>query len=379
MRLASEIKSPAVDPEVLNCVDALKRTTESISEAIAVRSLKNAIDLLSSDEKYAGELRPSCAFMSPILSLYMEYKSVVEMAVQYTSLLCCSNTDNCTQLGKPTCDLLVIVLKTYISHADVVKYACKCVKLLGEVESNLVHFARNDCCEAITNVLQKYGSGNEMIAEWGCKSIFVLARKSEKNQLKLGMRTCELLVVGILKSEVHKNSIGVKASVAAAVGALAFNNSANKRYFMESGACWIILKLLELSYAIGPEYCTACCYCLSNIAESDSNMQYQYHNWGAIPTVLKSLEANNKVPHVAVQCFRAMRSLSHDNVLVRAELIALKACDLIVASLRLHSSVGLVVEWGLSLVSSLAEYRPSALESLLSAGIFECLVDCFQK
>lgn len=113
-----------------------------------------------------------------------------------------ANLNNAAKLGKAACDLVVTVLRTYISHAEVIKFACKCLKLLAEVDANLVTFSGNDSCGAITAILEKYGAMNEMIAEWGCKSIFVLARKSVRNQKQLGMKTCELLVVNILKSEV---------------------------------------------------------------------------------------------------------------------------------------------------------------------------------
>lgn len=169
----------------------------------------------------------------------------------------------------------------------------------------------------------------------------------------------------------------MKAAVAAAVGSLANQNNPNKKYFMDSGACWIILKLLELSYSNGAEYVTACAYCISNVAESDSNLQYQYHNWDTVRTILKALRVNNRAAFVCVQCFRALRSLTHDNVLARANFVSHDPFSDVIEAINLHPENDIVAEWGWTFVCSIIEF-PAALEGLLAAGLFDSLAIAFR-
>ena len=357
--------------------EGVRRATETFNESFALQALSRVVDFIRANDRRLESVSKSSLYLPRLLSLYMESRKVIEKALELTCLLATSQ-ENALALGKSCCDLLVTVLRTYISHPNVIQWGCKCVKLLAEAEANVPHFSKNESCDALTAILEAYGASDETIAEWGCKAIFILSRRSEKMQMRFGMRTCRLIVENILKSEVHKNSIIVKASVTAAVGALAYENSANRRYFMDSGACWIILKLLELSYAVGPDYVTTCAYCICNVAEGDSNWQYQFHNWGAVSTLLKAVQTHSDISHVCVQCFRALRSLSHDSVLVREELISLRGCDVIVQTLRKHTNHVSAMEWGFSLVSSLADYRPT-FQSLHHAGIFECLVEAFRR
>ena len=372
----SEKKIETGDQVILNCIESIKRSTEVYNESLALKSVQRTTALLQEDSNASASMEGGCVYFPSLLSMYLENISIVAETMQVLSILTL-NDDNARKLGKPTCDLLVAVLKTYISHPDIIKFGCKTLKSMAEIDIFLVHFSRNDVCTALNLILQKYGSSNEMIAEWGCKSIFVLARKSIKNQNLLGNRTCELLVSTILKSEVHRNSNIVKAAVAAAVGALANNNTANKKYFMDSGACWIILKLLELSYLTGPEYATACCYCIANMAENDSNYQFLFQNWSTLGTVFLALKANHSIAHVCVQCLRALRALTHENAELQATLLALNPCQLIVEVLVEHRENGIVAEWGWGFVSSLADYEPF-LPPLVAADVFLALKDAFK-
>lgn len=244
---------------------------------------------------------------------------------------------------------------------------------------SMADFLDDGGCEALLNIMNKYGEDSIVIASLGCLTITVLAWSLRELKEFLGeIGACEVAVYVI---SVHIGDPEVSEYGSYAIGTLANNNIANSYRLSECEACDVLAQVGNFGFNLRHEKAVLVarnvCYAIAQLAEAVNAKKLMQCGASALVAHLTKLHLRNEEFAIAaVHCICALASL---NPFHREELGKNNICKLIIEIINAHheKNISLVTE-GCETIMHLS-LSPNNSDKLSEHGGNELILSLFSK
>ncbi len=277
-------------------------------------------------------------------------------------------------------DVIVVLENEEFSHKTCVwsSKAFVSITALAMQTNNtesMADFLDDGGCEALLQIMTKYGGEDEEIAANCCLSLCILSWSLRELKEFLGeLGACELLLYTI---SMHIGDPKVSEYGSAAIGLLAKNDISNSFKLAQDGACDIVAQVGNFGFNVRNSRCvevaTNVCFAFAQLSEAvNGNRLLACGACGLVPELCRLHLKDSNFAVAGVKAFCGLASLTAKH---REELGLAGACQLIVDIVLLHSSSLELTQEAMETIMHLS-LSPNNTSKLGAAGACELVIKC---
>jgi hypothetical protein len=243
---------------------------------------------------------------------------------------------------------------------------------------SMADFLDDGGCEALLNIMNRYGEESTSVASFGCMTITILAWSLRELKEFLGeIGACEVVVYVM---SVHIGDPEVSEYGSHAVGILSKSNIANSYRLAESQACDILAQVGNFGFNLRHEKCVVVaknvCYAFAQLAEAVNAKRLMDCGASALVCHLTKLHFKNE--DFAVAAIHSICALASLNPFHREELGKHQMCKFIVDMINLHSANNSLVREGCESIMHLS-LSPNNADKLSENNACSLILNLFSK
>jgi hypothetical protein len=250
--------------------------------------------------------------------------------------------------------------------------------MIQQNAESMADFLDDGGCEALLNIMNRYGEESILVAAYGCLTIAILAWSLRELKEFLGeIGGCEVVCY---VSSLHIGNAEVSEYGSLVIGVLADNNIANSYRLSEATACDVLSQLGNYGFNLRHDRCCVIaknvCYAFAQLAEAVNAKRLMECGSSSLISHLTKLHFKNEDFSVAaVHCLCALASL---NPFHREELGKNGICKLLVDILQLHCENIALVKEGCETIMHLS-LSPNNADKLSDHDAIELILYLFAR
>jgi hypothetical protein len=250
--------------------------------------------------------------------------------------------------------------------------------MIQQNAESMADFLDDGGCEALINIMNRYGEESILVAAYGCLTIAILAWSLRELKEFLGeIGGCEVVCY---VASLHIGDAEVSEYGSLVIGVLADNNIANSYRLSEASACDVLSQLGNYGFNLRHDRCSVIaknvCYAFAQLAEAVNAKRLMECGASSLISHLTKLHFKNEDFSVAaVHCLCALASL---NPFHREELGKNGICKLLVDILQVHCDNIPLVKEGCETIMHLS-LSPSNADKLSDNDAVELILYLFAR
>ena len=259
------------------------------------------------------------------------------------------------------CKLFVKVMKLHEKEEDVARWACDMIYSQAIDNAARIRLGLAKACEGVVAVLTKHAVTAPNVVRYACRAMCGLAELDANKKKFNTTETCTSLVNALGK---HIEDADVAEWACFSIVSVS-SNQGNRQKFYLAGACPIVNKVLTKH--IDSEIVTTLAFEAIRELSYFVDNRVQLGAVGTNETVAKALERHLDSHEVATHACRAIAGIAFQHGANAAKLGNAGCCELLLRGLRMHWSMSSFVEWSMSAIAVMSEKQKSN-QNIFSEG-----------